>query len=282
VNKCVEKGHIVECKFWGKEKINTINGIHFDLILAENVLAHVNNPIIFLKECYNHMDDDTLLVIQTSQANMYMYMQFDTIYHEHISFFTIKSMMRAVRNVGCYLDNVYKTDIHGVSYVFEIRKGNVNKHLELLDKEISDGLYTSDLYFSYRNTIENFRERWLEILSQYKNKGYNILGFGAAAKGNVFLNYLFNSQPHTLAPEYIIDNSDAKYNKYTSGTLIQIKDVNILHEYNNKKVVIIILAWNFSEEIIKRIKEYIKNNNLNINIETVAFFPKIVISSINN
>ena len=236
---------------------------------------------MFLKECSNYMNNDTLLVIQTSQANMYMYTQFDTIYHEHISFFTIKSMIRALRNIGCYLDNVYKTDIHGVSYVFEIRKGEQTKKLQLLDEEINNGLYTPEVYSNYRNTIEKSREKWLDILSQYKNEGYNILGFGAAAKGNVFLNYIFNSEPNTLAPEYIIDNSSSKENKFTAGTLIQIKNENILFEYNYKKIIIILLAWNFSDEICNRLNNFIKTNNLSINVTTINFYPSLSINQLN-
>lgn len=281
VEKCIAKGHTVECKFWGKEKIEKISNINFDLIVAQNVLAHVNNPITFLKECYNYMNENTLLVIQTSQANIFTSNQFDTIYHEHISFFTIKSMKRAVESIGCYLDNVYKTDIHGVSYVFEIRKGIFKKQLPLLEEEINQGLYTNEIYQEYKMNIQLCKIKCLETIKEYKNKEYKIMGFGAAAKGNVFLNYIFDSQPNILAPEYLIDNSTAKHHKYTSGTNIKVKNEDIILEYNNSNILMIILAWNFYDEIVKRLQLFINTNNLNINMTIIRFFPDCFINHIN-
>jgi nucleoside-diphosphate-sugar epimerase/2-polyprenyl-3-methyl-5-hydroxy-6-metoxy-1,4-benzoquinol methylase len=275
-----KKGHIIECKFWGKETISFLEDTVFDLIVAENVLAHVTNPMNFLQCCEKNMNDETLLVIQTSQANMYRNNEFDTIYHEHISFFTIKSMCNLVRNIGCSVINIYKPTIHGTSYVFEIKKGVHNVSLPLLQEEESIGLYSSNLYFTYEKAIQKIKISCLNILKEYKGKQFKILGFGAAAKGNVFLNYIFDSSPNTFCPEYIIDDSPAKQGKYTSGTLIPITSSDILNTYNKSKIFIIILAWNFSEEIILRIKKKITNENLDIICKSICFFPELKVSDI--
>jgi len=275
-----DKGHIIDCKFWGKEQISFLKDNRFDLILAENVLAHVTNPINFLQQCEKNMDEETLLVIQTSQANMYRNNEFDTIYHEHISFFTIQSMCRVVRSIGCTVVNVYKPSIHGVSYVFEIKKGLLNVTLPLLEEEEQYGLYSYNLYNNYEKAIQKIKIKSLYTLKEYKEAGFNILGFGAAAKGNVFLNYIFNSKKNTLCPEYIIDDSEPKQGKLTAGTLIPIRNSSILYDYNNKNICVIILAWNFRQEIETKLRNYIKKNNLNITAKAVCFFPEFCITDI--
>ena len=277
VVKAIEKNHNVKCAFWGNTTNNVkFYSIDFDLIVAQNVFAHVTNPIDFLQNCIEIMNNNTLLVIQTSQANMYENGEFDTIYHEHISFFTIQSMKKLVENVGCSLINVYKTSIHGVSYVFEIKKGKYSVDLELLNEEIKKDLYEDSKYINYSLSVKNKKCQALEFLKKYKNNNYNIIGYGAAAKGIVFLNYIFDSNPSALMPEYIIDESLLKIDLFTPSTNIEIKSIDIINKYTNK-LFIIILAWNFYEEIIYKIKKFKLLNNINIIIETVCFFPKIKI-----
>lgn len=269
-------GHIVDCKFWGVEPTSILNGVHLDLIVAENVIAHVTNPVGFLQTCASVMDENTLLVVQTSQANMYLNNEFDTIYHEHVSFFTVRSMMTAAKNAGCTVVNVYKTPIHGVSFVFEIKKGifAVPELLALKD-ETSLGLYTDSFYTKYRNRIEELKETSITMLKEYVNNGYSIVGFGAAAKGNVFLNYIFNSSPNPYAPECILDDSLLKQGKFTAGTGIEVVGYERLQKYVGKKLLIVILAWNFSTEIIKRIK---KNIPKGIEYKCLQFFPSVIIN----
>jgi len=270
--KNISPNHRVECKFWGKDEIPSIRGVEFDLILAQNVFAHVNNPIDFLRHCSLSMTDSTLLVIQTSQANMFFNNEFDTIYHEHVSFFTVKSMMRAAKMVGCYLHSVYKTPVHGSSYVFEIKKGDLSVDLPLLDWETSKGLYTDELYANYRLNVMNTKKSAFDILSTYKSKGFRILGYGAAAKGITFLNFLFDSAPNDLCPEYIIDDSPLKIGTYSPGTRTPVRPVS---ELPNEKVLVVILAWNFASEIVERIQVAMPSG---AEYKYVQFFPTILIN----
>jgi len=217
------------------------------------------------------MDADTLLVVQTSQANMYANNEFDTIYHEHVSFFTVRSMITAAKNAGCTVVNVYKTPIHGTSYVFEIRKG-VLKTSELLSltDESTRGLYTDAFYTQYTRTIEKLKHESLALLKTYVEDGYSIVGYGAAAKGNVFLNYVFDSKPSPYAPECIIDDSTLKQGKYTAGTNIEVVSHERLLSYAGKKVLLVILAWNFADEIIRR--------SQGIGCTYLRFFPSLILS----
>jgi nucleoside-diphosphate-sugar epimerase/2-polyprenyl-3-methyl-5-hydroxy-6-metoxy-1,4-benzoquinol methylase len=264
-------GHCVESKFWGVEATTIVDNVHLDLIIAENVFAHVINPVGFLQKCADVMDSDTLLVIQTSQANMYPNNEFDTIYHEHVSFFTVQSMLIAAKNAGCTLVNVYKTAVHGVSYVFEIKKGIFEvPELVCLTEEITNGMYTDAFYKTYRNTIEGLKEKSIATLKEYASNGYSIIGFGAAAKGNVFLNYVFDSRPSPYAPECILDDSILKQGKFTAGTEIEVVGYDRLQSYIGKKLLIVILAWNFSAEIIQRIEKTIPAG---IEYKCLQFFP---------
>jgi 2-polyprenyl-3-methyl-5-hydroxy-6-metoxy-1,4-benzoquinol methylase len=265
-------GHIVESKFWGVEPTTIVKGVHLDLIVAENVVAHVTNPVGFLQTCASVMDSDTLLVVQTSQANMYANNEFDTIYHEHVSFFTVQSMMRAAKNAGCIVVNIYKTPIHGISYVFEIRKGvdHVPHTLALRDEITTDSFYDE-----YRTTIERKKDESLAVLKEYVEKGYSIVGYGAAAKGNVFLNYIFDSKPSPYAPECIIDDSTLKQGKYTAGTHIEVVGHSRLQRYAGKKVLVMILAWNFASEIIQRIHLHMEQGT---EYKCLQFFPSVSIN----
>jgi nucleoside-diphosphate-sugar epimerase len=271
----LNNGHNIQCGFWGKEKIHFTQT--FDLIVAQNVLAHVDNPVRFLADCVYYMNDDSLLVIQTSQANMFVNNEFDTIYHEHISFFNIRSMMKLANKVGCYIEHVYKPQIHGVSYVFEIKKGNKSDViLPLLHEEETQGLYSDSFYTNYSNSIEYVKANTLTILQHYKNDGYKIIAYGAAAKGTTFLNYVFNSSPENeYIPECIIDDADLKQNTYMPGVNVIVKKIDYIDTYINDKIVILITAWNFYDEIIYKISNYIQQKSLPIQVKTLTFYPSI-------
>lgn len=274
VKNAAAKGHNVKCGFWGKGTFNFTE--KFNVIIAENVLAHVNNPIEFLSACVSYMDNDTLLVIQTSQANMFRNREFDTIYHEHISFFTIRSMMKAAEKVGCYIDHVYKPSIHGTSYVFEIRKGVTKSLPPLLIEEESIGLYTDTFYTEYANSVENVKTNTLNMLKTYKDGGYKIIAYGAAAKGTTFLNYVFDSTPGSqYVPECVIDDSIVKQNTYMPGVNVIVKSIEHINKYAGQKVVIIVSAWNFFDEIYSRISNYITSNSINVEVTCVRFYPNI-------
>ena len=268
--------HNVLCDYWGSMK-TPFQSVKFDLIVAQNVLAHVTSPVAFVRQCVECMNDDTLLVIQTSQSNMYFNGEFDTIYHEHISFFTIKSMQYLAKLCGCTLVNVYKTPIHGTSYVFELKKGvHTDIKLQLLDEEIQRGLYNETIYQRFKESASLTKSIASSLITTYKSNNYRIIGYGAAAKGNVFLNYLSDSSPHSnILPECIIDESSLKLNKYTPCTHIPIKSINTLNSLNNTKLCIIVTAWNFISEIEKKIVSHIEKSNLHMRVDLLVFFPDL-------
>ena len=125
---------------------------NLDIINAQNVFAHNDYPLEFLKQCKEIMHDGSVLFIQTSQANMVRNNEFDTIYHEHLSFFCANSMNELAKRAGLYLIDIVKTPIHGTSYVFVFSKVARGNHVQdILDAERLEGLQTPQTYIDYAN-----------------------------------------------------------------------------------------------------------------------------------
>ena len=255
--------HNIVCDYFPSEKLNG----KYDLIIAQNVFAHTHNIHEFIKECESLLSDEGILYIQTSQANMIINNEFDTIYHEHLSFFNSKSMMYVLKNSALNLNNVFKFDIHGTSYVFEISKSKYDSNIEsVLKIETNNGLYNKDTYRQYSLNCLNISKQFKEKIIQLREDNYIIIGYGAAAKGMTFLNFANTSM------DFIIDDNKLKQNLFTPGTNTKIVDVSFLNNYKDgDKIAFVPLAWNFFEEIVYRIKNIRKNENDIF----IKYFPKI-------
>jgi len=247
------KNHDVKCEYFD----SVFFGFLFDVIIAQNVFAHNSDPKKFLDDCCELMDDDSRLYIQTSQAHMVQNNQFDTVYHEHISFFNINSMNELVKRTGLHLVDVIKTPVHGVSYLFVLSKKKMNEHRiqNLIDVERETGLYFKKTYEDYKQNILNIVESFKKVVEHVQGE-YPVIGYGAAAKGNTFLNFA------DVKLDYVIDDNELKQGLYTPGTNIEIKSVDLLKEYSeDDRILFVPLAWNFYDEIRKRIKNVRDNKN---------------------
>jgi len=140
------KNHKVTCGYFD-DKYNRSH----DIITIQNAFAHNPNPLELLKNCKKNLEIDGLLFIQTSQADMILNNEFDTIYHEHISYYNIKSMMFLCNRVGLNLIDVVKTPIHGTSYIFIISadRSAPNTIKNLVEMETAAGLYDNFTYTKY-------------------------------------------------------------------------------------------------------------------------------------
>lgn len=232
--------------YFGKFFDETTEIGYFDIITAQNVFAHNANPLGMLKGIANNLDENGLAFIQTSQANMIQNNEFDTIYHEHISFFNIKSMRALCERAGLYLIDVIKTPIHGTSYIFIISKNIVREaHIENLinmEKELYDP-----------KTYVEYKEKCFKVIEDFKSfyeKAENIvlIGYGAAAKGITFLNACGTKL------DCIIDDTPQKQGKFTPGLGIPIYPIDKIHIYQSSNIIFIPLAWNFFDELVRKIK----------------------------
>lgn len=237
------KNHNIVCDYFTEESVSTLNE-SFDIIVAQNVFAHNSYPKEFLEICKQHLTDNGKIFIQTSQANMVEYGQFDTIYHEHISFFNLNSMATLAKRAGLYLHDSFKTDIHGTSYVFVL---SADKTLD----RTSELLTTEKLHTT--KVVNNFASLSLKVVDDLKNelakyKDSIIIGYGAAAKGNTLLNF------GEIDLDYIIDDNPLKQNLYTPGRKIKIISLDDVEKLANKSIIYVPLSWNFFTEIKSRVK----------------------------
>lgn len=252
LHKESSKKHHIICDYLQDD---SYNGEHFDMITAQNVLAHTPEPLKFLKNCKRLLAKKGLLFIQTSQANTIKRAEPDYWYHEHVSQFTYMSMNRLVKRVGLQIVGHHYFSIHGTSQVFVLAHiGENRKHKYIGDND-------------YRKRVEGLKENLLKELQQKRDEGYIIIGYGAAAKGMTLLGYL------DLKLDYIVDDNPMKAGKVAPVHNIPVVSREIFSEKKFDKIAFLPLAWNFFDEIYKRVKEVRDNKN----DVFIKYFPAIEI-----
>lgn len=258
------KGHEVTCGLLDEEAVATLPG-PMDILVAQNVFAHNDYPCRFLELCAQLMHDHSVLFIQTSQSEMIRRNEFDTIYHEHVSFFNTQSMQRVVERAGLYLNDVFKTPIHGTSFIFSIGKkpSPTGRVQAMISEERKEGLYTLSRYDTYRENCQKIRDDFNALLAQYR-PDHALIGYGAAAKGTVFLNFA------QADLDFIADENALKHNLYIPGRNTPIRDPEALKEYHGQKVLMVPLAWNFLEEIAPKVRRWTQQDN-----PYLVYFPTV-------
>ena len=255
LHKLSSENHKVICDYFNADKFDR----QFDVITAQNVFAHNSNPKEFLEHCDELMHDESVLYIQTSQAEMILNNQFDTIYHEHVSFFNINSMNELVKRTNLTLTDVIKTPVHGISYLFRFTKNTFEgrrKVFNEIEVERQRGLLSKKTYDEYKTNITKLVSDFKELVKNSKREGFELIGYGAAAKGMTFLNFA------DVELDYILDDNELKHHLYTPGTNVPIKPNGFLKQYKESdKILFIPLAWNFYDEIQERILKTRDNKN---------------------
>lgn len=249
------KGHDVMCYQFPDKSIN-FGTQWYDIFVAQNVLAHVPDPLEFMKECKEMMKDRSVLMVATSQANMISGTEFDTIYHEHISYFNTLSMQRLCERAGLFLEDVFTNPIHGTSYIFVIRKVKTPNPVEqrVNMEAYSMKLYDSFTYEKWKLDCEMKSNKIKLSIDEYRAKGYRIVGCGAAAKGITFLN-VTKTKVH-----FIVDTTPDKWYANTCDTTIYpFEYLKTLPQ--DEKVLFVLMAWNFAPEIKQNILKYRSSEN---------------------
>ena len=242
--------HEVVCDYFKEKYVYHYKMKQLDIITAQNVFAHNDYPLDFLQQCKEIMHDGSFLFIQTSQADMIKNNEFDTIYHEHLSFFNASSMKALANRAGLNLIDIRKTPIHGNSYMFVFSKvaGDTSKVDAVLAEERALGLQDMNTYLAYADRASTIVEDLKQMIMHYRSLDYLIVGYGAAAKGNTLLNF---GEIHL---DYIIDDNPLKQGLYSPGMSTPVVPISKLDDYAATKVAFVPLAWNFFTEIRKNIK----------------------------
>ena len=247
------KGIDVEIEFWGRDSASEIseNRGKADLIIGNNVLAHVpdiNNFVEGLKIALK--ENGTITMEFPHLLKLMMLNQFDTIYQEHFSYFTLECVQRIFLKHGLKIYDVDQLSTHGGSLrIYAAHDNDEEKSirksvLDTIEEERVYGLNKVETYEEFYKSVEKIKRDSCSLLIELKNNGKRIIGFGAAAKGNTFLNYCGIGKEYI---DFVVDSNPEKQGMYLPGTHISIQSPDKIREV--KPDYIVFLPWNLKNEL---------------------------------
>jgi len=248
-----------------KNKIKTFNGFlesknlkkikgNANLILASNVFAH-SDKLKEMAECmFKLLNKSGTIIIEVQYLlNTLQDLTFDNIYHEHYNYWSLTSLINFFNQFNSTIYRAERINTHGGSirvYIKKEKKIKVEKNVKiLLKEEESFGLKKYKTYQDFGEKIKKLKENVVKNINELKKNNKKIIGYGAPAKATTALNFFGISDQI----DYIIEDNKFKHNKFVPGVLIPIKAKKALID---KNVLILVLAWNFYDEI--------KKNNTNL------------------
>jgi len=230
-----------------------------DLILGRHVFAHIDDlrDLIAGLEAISH--PETLIAFEVPYVvDFFEHTEYDTIYHEHLSYISVASVQALVKDSVFMLSRLDHYPIHGGSILFHLRHraSKVPPHASVaqaLEKEKQMKLADPETWKAFAQRVAHIRTELPALLRKLKAKGKRIIGYGASAKGNTLLNTCGIT---TKELDYIIDNTPFKQNKIAPGSWIPVAPPDRL--LADQPDYALLLAWNFAPEIIKRESEFQK------------------------
>ena len=246
-------------KIANKKKIKTLNGFlnkkiikkikkNADLILASNVFAHSDN-LKEMTECMIELlnKNGTIIIEIQYLVNTLKDLTFDNIYHEHYNYWSLTSLVNFFKNFNTTIFRAEKIKTHGGSLRIYVKKGK-NVKIEnnikfLLKEEISFGIKKFKTYQEFGDKIYDIKKNVLINLRNLRKKN-KIIGYGSPAKATTALNFYGISKEI----EFIVEDNKLKHNKFLPGVKIPIKSKS---QVTNKNYTVLVLAWNYFNEIKK-------------------------------
>jgi SAM-dependent methyltransferase len=249
-----EKGIETRVEFFGVETANRLvaDGIRADLLLGNNVLAHVPDINDFVAGMKLLLQPDGVITMEfPSLLQLIQGNQFDTIYHEHFSYISFTTAERIFARHGLTLFDVDELPTHGGSLrIYGRHAENTGLPIaqsvhETKAREAAAGLSLIETYVTFSDQVHETRRRLLEFLVSARDAGKRIAGYGAPAKGNTLLNYCGIRSDFI---EYTVDRSPHKQNVFLPGTHIPVYAPEKLSE--TKPDYVVILPWNLRDEVV--------------------------------
>ena len=250
------KGIPTLVKFFGEETARELvaQGRQADLICGANVLAQVPRPMDFVKGLRLLLKPGGVITIEFPHLMRLMAEgQFDTIYHEHFSYFSFCSAERIFATQGLTLFDVEELPTHGGSLrIYARHAGDRSKPVsrraeELRRREVDAGLLRLETYARFGEQVKETKRKLLAFLIEAKGAGKTIVGYGAPGKGNTLLNYCGVG---TDFIDFTVDRSAYKQGRFLPGTRIPIHAPERIREARPDYVLI--LPWNFKDEIVEQ------------------------------
>ena len=225
-----------------------------DLFIGNNDTAHVPDLADFLTGIARLLKPEGVATLEFPHLlNLIRELQFDTVYHEHFSYFSLIAFTEALRRNGLYAWKVDEVPVHGGSLRACCAKAGSGRAIDasvakVLADEIAAGLNQIDAYAGMPPNVDALCRDFLAFLCREKAKGATIAGYGAAAKGNTFLNY-YGVKPYLI--DFVADITPAKQGKFLPGSRILVFDEAEIAARRPDYVVI--LPWNWEKEIRQRL-----------------------------
>ncbi|MBI4451968.1 class I SAM-dependent methyltransferase [Candidatus Woesearchaeota archaeon] len=225
------------------------------IITATNVFAHVNRLDSFMNGVSGLLSDDGVFITESHYLlDMITKMQYDSIYHEHLRYYSLKPLMKLFERHGMEVFDAERIATHGGSIrVYACKKSTykISKNVERITKlEGKNGLYNRKTYETYKSKVFSNKLKLQSMLLKLKKQNKRIAGIGAPAKGNTLLNYC-NITPDIM--EYIVETSNLKINKFTPGMHIPVVGESKLLKDNPDYAMI--LSWNIKDMLIPKLKQ---------------------------
>jgi hypothetical protein len=267
------------CELSIQKGINTINDFFNEknvkkylepnsikLINASGVFFHLEELDSVIKGINYCLSEDGVFVVQCMYAGAMMdNLNYDTIYHEHLCYYTLNSLNKLLLKYDLYLEDAHFDEIHSGSIICKFRKNKFPLTSRTLDLIERDKKYTLPSFRKFSNQIQENRYELKNLLIKLKNKGKVVYGYGAPVKGNTLLNYA--GIDNTLIKK-IVEVNPHKIGTYTPGSHIPVEQ----EQENDTPDYYLMLSHNFEKELIEKNKHIIENGT-----KFIIPFPKIKI-----
>jgi SAM-dependent methyltransferase len=245
-----ENGVPTLCKFFGKDLAAALEGCgqQADVIHVHNVLAHVADLNGFVAGLRIVLKDAGVAVIEVPYVkDLIDKVEFDTIYHEHLCYFSLTSLSHLFEQHGLVIHDVERIAVHGGSLRLFAGKGGKSspRVAKLLDEEASWGVNQPAFYMDFGKRIERLRHELLALLGKLKSEGRRIAVYGASAKGSTLLNYF---KIGSDIVDFVVDRNTFKQGRYTPGTHLKIHSPDKLVQ--DQPDYVLLLSWNLADEIL--------------------------------